>query len=262
MSEPSAVLTQRHGAVLQLTLNAPANRNSLSAPGVLEGLLAGLADLDHDETLRCAVITGAGGAFCSGGDLRQLAHAPEQETRARMTANAALYRGIATANKLVIAAVDGPAFGAGLGLAACCDLVVAGQSARFCCAFVRVGAMPDAALFWSLPARVGRTRARQMMLLADEIDAPEAVAMGLADRMAAGESALPDALALAERLARGPAQAQACIKLGLREAPMGLDEALEFQLTHAPTLFAGDDFREGARAFFEKRAPVFGRPRP
>lgn len=262
MSEPSAVLTQRHGAVLQLTLNAPANRNSLSAPGVLEGLLAGLADLEQDETLRCAVITGAGGAFCSGGDLRQLAHAPEHETRARMTANAALYRGIATASKLVVAAVDGPAFGAGLGLAACCDLVVAGQSARFCCAFVRVGAMPDAALFWSLPARVGRTRARQMMLLADEVDASEALAMGLADRMAAGGSALPDALALAERLARGPAQAQAHIKLGLREAPMGLEEALAFQVAHAPTLFAGDDFREGAAAFFEKRAPVFGRPRP
>lgn len=252
------VLVQRHGAVLQLTLNAPTNRNSLSTPGVLEGLMAGLDELARDPQLRCAVLTGSGGAFCSGGDLRQLSQSPEEEIRARMTANAQLYRGLATAGKLVIAAVDGPAFGAGLGLAACCDLVVAGDTARFCCAFVRVGAMPDAGLFWSLPARVGRSRARQLMLLADEVDGANALAMGLADQHVPDGPALPAALALGQRLAQGPALAQSRIKAGLQEAPMGLDEALDYQLTHAPRLFASADFREGAAAFFEKRRPVFG----
>lgn len=132
-------------------------------PGVLEGLLAGLDELEADPDLRCAILTGAGGSFCSGGDLRQLAGQPEERTRALMEGNAGLYRRLAACEKTVIAAVDGAAFGAGLGLALACDLVVAGASARFCCAFVRVGAMPDAGLFHTLPARVGIARARQQI---------------------------------------------------------------------------------------------------
>ncbi len=254
---PPTVLLSRHAGVLQLTLNAPANRNSLSTPGVLDGLLAGLDELENDSTLRCAVLTGAGGAFCSGGDLGKLKESTEASTRAQMTANSALYRRIAQSEKLVIAAVDGPAFGAGLGLAACCDLVIAGETARFCCAFVRVGAMPDAALFWSLPTRVGMTKARQMMLFADEVGAAEAVTIGLADRCAESGSALPLAHEMAQRLVRGPGRAFARIKQGLRDGPMAIEQALAFQLEHAPGLFASEDFQEGATAFFEKRKPVF-----
>ena len=144
-----AVLVERLEGVIQLTLNAPKNRNSLQSPGIYEGLMAGFDALEQDSSLRAAVITGAGGAFCSGGDLRQLAAGSEDDVRTRMTRNAWLYRRIALSDKLIVAAVDGPAYGAGLGLAAACDVVVAGQSAVFCCAFARVGAMPDAALFWS-----------------------------------------------------------------------------------------------------------------
>ena len=251
------VLIERHSGFLQLSINAPANRNSLSTPGVLEGLLAALDELQRDDGLRCAVLTGAGGSFCSGGDLRQLSAAPEAQTRARMTANAALYRRIATIDKLVVAAVDGPAFGAGLGLAACCDVVVAGETARFCSAFVRVGAMPDAGLFWSLPARVGSARARQLMLFGEEVGGAEALAMGLADHRVESGSALPAAQALAQRIAQGPARAYARIKAGLRQAPMPLEQALAYQIEHAPPLFASEDFQEGAKAFFEKRKPVF-----
>lgn len=174
ISKPGSqpVHTERKAGVLQLTIEVPALRNSIAAPGVLEGLLAGLDELENDKELHCAVLTGAGGAFCSGGDLRQLADTSEVETRARMQANASLYRRIALSEKLLIAAVDGPAYGAGLGLATCCDLIVAGETARFCSVFVRVGAMPDAGLFWSLPARVGVTKARQMMLFAERLLLP------------------------------------------------------------------------------------------
>jgi 2-(1,2-epoxy-1,2-dihydrophenyl)acetyl-CoA isomerase len=259
--EPNqAVLAERDAGVLVLTINAPQARNSLQSPGVLEGLIAGLDQLEADASLRCAVITGAGGAFCSGGDLRQLAAGTEDEVRTRMTRNAWLYRRIALADKLIVAAVDGPAFGAGLGLAACCDLVVAGRTARFCCAFTRVGAMPDAALFWSLPARVGVAAARRLMLLAPEVAAEQALALGLADEWVADGDALPAALALARRLAQGPARPYGRIKAGLRQGPMGLEQALGFQLDNAPGLFASADFHEGAAAFFEKRKPVFGRP--
>lgn len=252
-----AVLAEKQQGTLQLTINAPANRNSLSSPGVLEGLLAGLDELERDADLRCAIITGAGGSFCSGGDLRALSEGSEADTRARMTANAWLYRRIALSEKLLIAAVDGPAFGAGLGLAACCDLIVAGESARFCCAFARVGAMPDAGLFWSLPARVGASKARQLMLFADEVGGAQALAIGLADHFVADGSALPAAQAMGERLGRGPGRAYGRIKAGLRQAPMSLEQALAFQLDNAPGLFASEDFREGAVAFFEKRKPVF-----
>ena len=254
-----AVLVERSAGVLQLTINAPQARNSLQSPGVLEGLLAGLEELERDDSLRCAVLTGAGGAFCSGGDLRQLAAGTEDEVRGRMTRNAWLYRRIALADKLIIAAVDGPAYGAGLGLAACCDLVVAGQSAAFCSAFTRVGAMPDAALFWSLPARVGTAQARRMMLMATEVRGEQALAMGLADEFVPAGDALPAAQALAQRMAQGPGRPYGRIKAGLRQAPMSLEQALGYQLDNAPGLFASPDFHEGAAAFFEKRKPVFGR---
>ncbi|MCB2071775.1 MAG: enoyl-CoA hydratase/isomerase family protein, partial [Ottowia sp.] len=179
-----AVLVDRAEGVIELTINAPHNRNSLQSPGVYEGLMAGMDELERDSSLRAAIVTGAGGAFCSGGDLRALAAGTEDEVRTRMTRNTWLYRRIALADKLVVAAVDGPAYGAGLGLATACDVVVAGQSAVFCCAFTRVGAMPDAALFWSLPARVGVAQARKLMLWATEVKGAEAAAMGLADEHA------------------------------------------------------------------------------
>ncbi|MBC7437056.1 MAG: enoyl-CoA hydratase/isomerase family protein [Bdellovibrionales bacterium] len=257
-SQPPVIVTREAG-VLQLAINAPEARNSLQAPGVMDALLAGLDELEQTPSLRSAVITGAGGAFSSGGDLRQLSAGSEAEVRARMTRNAWLYRRIALSDKLVVAAVDGPAYGAGLGLAACCDLVVAGPTAAFCCAFTRVGAMPDAALFWSLPARVGVANARRLMLMAKEVRGAEALAMGLADEYVADGSALPAAVALATQLAQGPSQAYGRIKAGLRQSPMSLEQALGFQLDNAPGLFASADFKEGAAAFFEKRKPSFGK---
>ena len=253
-----AVLVERQDGVIQLTLNVPRNRNSLQSPGVYEGLMAGLDELERNPRLRAAIITGAGGAFCSGGDLRTLAQGSEDEVRATMTRNTWLYRRIALSDKLVVAAVDGPAYGAGLGLAAACDWVVAGSTARFCCAFTRVGAMPDAALFWSLPARIGVPRARRMMLWATEVDGAEALASGLADDFAGDGSALPLAQTWARKAAQGPIRAYGRVKAGLRQAPMSIEQALGFQLDNAPALFASADFKEGAAAFFEKRAPRFG----
>lgn len=258
-SDVPVVLTERRNSVLCLTLNAPQNRNSLQTAGVYEGLMAGLDALDSDPSLRAAILTGAGGAFCSGGDLRALASGSQDEVRARMTRNTWLYRRIALSDKLVVAAVDGPAYGAGLGLATACDLVVAGATAVFCSAFTRVGAMPDAGLFWSLPARVGVAQARRLMLWATEVRAADAVDMGLADEYVAQGSAMPRAWDVAQQIAAGPIRAYGRIKAGLRQAPMDLEQALAFQLDNAPGLFASDDFKEGAAAFFEKRPARFGR---
>lgn len=254
----SPVLAEVADGVLTLTLNAPRKRNALSAPGLSEGLLAGLERLETEPALRCAVITGGEGLFCSGGDLDLLRSTPREDVAGMMRRNAWLYRRIAHSPKLVIAAVDGPAFGAGLGLACVCDVVIAGPRARFCCAFTRTGAMPDAALFWSLPARVGLARARQLMLWATELDAIAAAGMGLADEAVATGSARQRAAELAGQVAHGPGLAYGRIKAGLRRGMMGLEQALEFQLDNAPGVFDSADFREGASAFLEKRSPRFG----
>lgn len=254
----SPVLAEVADGVLTLTLNAPRKRNALSAPGLSEGLLAGLERLETEPALRCAVITGGEGLFCSGGDLDLLRSTPREDVAGMMRRNAWLYRRIAHSPKLVIAAVDGPAFGAGLGLACVCDVVIAGPQARFCCAFTRTGAMPDAALFWSLPARVGLARARQLMLWATELDASAAAGMGLADEAVATGSARQRAAELAGQVAHGPGLAYGRIKAGLRRGMMGLEQALEFQLDNAPGVFDSADFREGASAFLEKRSPRFG----
>lgn len=253
----SAVIVTAAKGVMQIVINAPEARNSMSAKGVVEGMLAALDQLEREPELRCAVFTGAGGAFSSGGNLQDLSSQSEAQVRAQMNTNTWLYRRIALCDKLVIAAVDGPAYGAGLGLATCCDWIVAGESAAFCSAFVRVGAMPDAGLFWSLPSRLGAAGARRMMLLGKEVRGAEALAIGLADDFVSEGPALPAAMALAERFAQGPTRAYGRIKAGLRQAPMSMEQALQFQMDNGPGLFASEDFKEGAKAFLEKRKPVF-----
>lgn len=261
MTEPRTpvptLLVERTDGVLTLTLNAPEVRNSLGAPGLQDALLEGLAELERDPKLGAMVITGAGGNFSSGGDLRKLGELTEAELRDRMSYGAWVYRRIALIDKPIIAAVEGAAFGAGLGLAACCDFVVAARSARFCAAFARVGAMPDAALFWSLPLRVGVTRARNMMCFAEEVSAAAGLASGLVDRIAEDGAACAEAQRLAGRMAAGPTRVFGKIKAGLRRAPMSIEDALAFQIDNAPPLFASADFKEGANAFLEKRKPVF-----
>lgn len=257
LTTTSPVIVTLVNGVMQIVINAPEARNSMSAKGVVEGILAALDQLEREPELRCAVLTGAGGAFSSGGNLQDLSSKTEAQVRAQMSANTWLYRRIALCDKLVIAAVDGPAYGAGLGLATCCDWIVAGESAAFCSAFVRVGAMPDAGLFWSLPSRLGAAGARRLMLSGKEVRGAEALAMGLADDFVSEGSALPAAIAVAARFAQGPTRAYGRIKAGLRQAPMSVEQALQFQLDNGPGLFASEDFKEGAQAFLEKRKPVF-----
>jgi 2-(1,2-epoxy-1,2-dihydrophenyl)acetyl-CoA isomerase len=242
---------------MALTINAPETRNSLTAPGVREALTEALQEFAGTSDLHVLVITGAGGVFSSGGDLNRLKDIDAIESRASQERSNWIVRQIVLGEKPVVSAVEGPAFGAGLGLAAASDLVVAAEGARFCSAFVRIGAIPDFGLFWSLPFRVGPARARQMMLLGEEIDSAEALRLGLADRLVPKGEALAEARKLAERLANGPPLAIRRIKALARYAPMDIERGLQVQLDNAPQLFGSEDFHEGARAFLEKRKPVF-----
>ncbi len=257
MSDEKAVLVDIDDRVMTITLNAPRLRNSMAAPGMREGLRAAVEQFARDAAVHVLVLTGAGGVFSAGGDLGALRQLDQAGLRARLAEGQWLQRRLVLGEKPVVTAVEGPAFGAGLGMAIGADVVVAARGARFCAAFVRVGAVPDAGLNWSLPFRVGAAKARDMMLFGDEVDGAAAAAMGLADRLAETGGALEMAQGLAKRLAHGPSLAIRRIKAVMRQAPMSYEQALQAELDNAPAMFASEDFREGAAAFLEKRKPVF-----
>jgi 2-(1,2-epoxy-1,2-dihydrophenyl)acetyl-CoA isomerase len=252
------VLTEKTGAVAVVTLNRPDKLNAIDIPLRL-ALADAIEAADRDSSVRAIVLTGAGKAFCSGGDITSMERMPPQEALERAQLAQRVIRAIWGTDKPVIAAVEGAAFGAGTVLAAACDRVVAASDARFATTFTAVGLAGDMGAYVSLPTRVGVARARQMLLLPQPISAQEAVSIGLIDALVEPGTTLEAALADATRLAAGPAQALGVIKSLLAVAP-GLSpfEVLDREAAHQAALFGSDDFAEGIAAFKEKRRAVFG----
>ncbi len=252
------VRTEAEGPVLTVTVDSPDYRNSMGAPGVREGLAAAVDGFEADEKQRVLVLTGANGTFSAGGNLRVLKDLRSRsQMEERITKGGGTIGVILRSDKLYVAAVEGPAFGAGIGLAAACDLVIAASGARFCAAQIRVGASPDAGMFWSVPRRMGRAAAKRLLLTGEEIDQPTALAHGLADYSAPDGGALEAAQALARKLASGPPLAQATVKRFFAQDIAGMDAVLDWERDTAIDNFMTDDFREGAAAFLEKRRPAF-----
>jgi 2-(1,2-epoxy-1,2-dihydrophenyl)acetyl-CoA isomerase len=156
--------------------------------------------------------------------------------------------------KPIVAAVEGYAFGAGLALAAASDYVVAGQGAKFCCAFTRVAFIPDLGLMYSLPNRVGFTKAKQLIGLAETFDAERALKLGVVDEVVATGAALVSALEVAERFAAGPPLAFEMVKSVFAR---GLEAMIQAEIDLQPMAWLSEDHKEGKRAFFEKRKPRF-----
>ena len=252
------VLTEKRGAVAVVTLNRPDKLNAIDIP-VRLALADAIEAADRDTSVRAVVLTGAGRAFCSGGDIGSMERMAPQEALERAQLAQRVIRAIWSTDKPVIAAVEGAAFGAGTALAAACDRVVAARGARFATTFTAVGLAGDMGAYVSLPTRVGVARARQMLMLPTPIPAEEALSIGLVDALAEPGAALQDALADATRLAAGPAEALAVIKSLLAVAP-GLSpfNVLDREAAHQAALFGSDDFVEGIEAFREKRRAVFG----
>ncbi len=252
------VRTEVEGAVTSVTVDAPEYRNSMGAPGVREGLAAAVGAFEADESQRVLVLTGANGTFSAGGNLKvlkDLRTRPQMEER--ITKGGGTIGDILRSDKIYIAAVEGPAFGAGVGLAAACDFVVAAESARFCAAQIRVGASPDGGMFWSVPRRVGRAAAKRFLMTGDEIDQQAALALGLADYPALDGGALEAAQKLARKLSFGPPLAQATVKRFFAQDVTGMDAVLDWERDTAIDNFLTCDFAEGAAAFLEKRLPAF-----
>ena len=247
------------GGTAILALNDPARRNALSLP-MREALRNRLSAAVESSECLGIVITGAAGAFCSGGDVRQEWQGSEGESEARRHRLQILHdivRMIVRAPKPIVAAVGGSAFGAGLSLAMACDYVIAADTASFCASFTKVGLLPDCGLLWSLPLRVGMGRARELVLSARLLNAEAALKVGLIEEAVPAERLLPAAIERARELSANAPLAAAACKAILAKAPATLDTVLEMESQLQPALAASADCAEGKAAFFERRSPIF-----
>ena len=251
--------------VCVLTLDHVESRNSLSEELARE-LLTAFASAATDPSVRSVLLTGRGKAFCAGGNLEQFADADEPLNRYVGRMIRELYTPLALAmhrfDKPMIAAVNGAAVGAGVGLALCADIVLAASSAYFVLPFVpALGAVPDMGTSWLVPRLIGQPRALGLLLTGDRLSADDAQAAGLIWKTVADTELEGAALALAENLGALPVDAVQRTKLALAAARHNsFEEQLELERELQMSSFGGDEFREGLAAFREGRRPNFRKP--
>jgi len=255
---------QLEGRVAVVTLNRSERLNALTRE-MTQSLLARLSACAVDDAIGCVVLTGAGGAFCAGGDVQVQARiaaegspdTPERRAdvlRASMEASRLLHE----MPKPTIAMVSGVAAGAGLALALACDLRIAGRSARMTTAFAKVGLSGDYGGTWFLTQLVGTAKARELYFLSEILDAERIEALGLANRVVADEELIAETMALARKLASGPSLALRYMKRNLNVAESStLAAGLDSEAYGMLRARASKDHKEAARAFVEKRAPEF-----
>jgi 2-(1,2-epoxy-1,2-dihydrophenyl)acetyl-CoA isomerase len=255
-----ALTLDMHHHIATLTLNRPDVYNAVNVPLARECLEA-LTQVDEDPTVRCVVITGAGKAFCAGGDVKGFYdHLPEIGTHLKQLTH--LLHGamacIARMPKPVIAAVNGVVAGGGMGLMLACDLAYAVETATLTMAYTRIGANPDGSSTFWLPRLVGVRRALELIYTNRVLSAQEALAWGLLNGVMAPERLLDEVYVVARQLAQGPTLAYARAK---KLCLSSLNETLETQMENEARDIAESgktaDFREGIEAFMQKRAAVF-----
>jgi len=255
-SDHSVVQVEQVGAgVAVIRLNRPEARNALNTD-VREQLAMHFSRLSLEPSVKAVVLTGSPTCFVAGADIREFASASAIDMYLRHTER--LWDAISRCPKPIIAAVNGYALGGGCELAMHCDVIVAGESARFAQPEVKLGLMPGAGGTQRLVRAVGKYQAMRMALTGCIIQAPEALAMGLLSEVVADDQALPRALELATQIASLPPLAVAQIKeVILAGADLPLDSALALERKAFQLLFASRDQKEGAAAFLEKRPAHF-----
>lgn len=257
----NTIILSRKESIATITLNRPEVLNALS-PQMFQDLTDAFDELAKDDTVRVVVMTGEGRAFCSGGDVQldvaAISHMSAFEWREYMRGQHALIMKIAQIEKPVIAAINGVAVGGGCDLALASDIRIASEKARLGQVYIRMGIAPDLGGAYFLPRLVGSGRAKLLIFTGDLIDAREAESMGLVDKVVPAEELESTVGDLAKRLSKGPTKAIAMAKVAInRSLNMDLESALDYVGNLNFSLLQTDDYKEGFKAFLEKREPVF-----
>jgi enoyl-CoA hydratase/carnithine racemase len=251
--------------IMSITLNRPETRNAISDEDMLKSLMDSLAEADHDMSIRVVVLTGAGRAFCSGGNLNRMGESgglsdrvPAQTWRNYRAGIQQLPLLFEAMEVPVIAAVNGPAIGAGCDLACMCDMRIAAESAQFAESFVKVGLVPGDGGAWLLPRIVGFSKACEMALTGDTLSAEQALACGLVSAVVQNDALLSEAHRLALRIAANPPHIVRMTKRLLRAAHnSNLPAVLEAAAAMQAIAHTTKDHQEAVAAFLAKRPPVF-----
>jgi enoyl-CoA hydratase/carnithine racemase len=249
----------RDGAVVTLAFNDSARKNAMT-PELGDALRDAVASLRADPSVRAVVLTGNGGAFSAGGDLRMLERlraTTREDSRAFMLGFYARYLSILDLEVPTIAAIEGPAIGAGLCVALACDLCVVGEDSKLALNFVQLGLHPGMGATYLAPRRVGPERAAELMLTGRRFDGREAAAMGMVLRAVQASRVREDALAIARSIAANAPLAVRALKKAFAVDRTALDAALAFEAEQQSISYASADLAEGLAAAAQKRAPQF-----
>jgi enoyl-CoA hydratase/carnithine racemase len=254
----------RDGAVVTLTIDDPPTRNALSAQLARE-LTAACATLNEDMSVGCAILTGSGDVFCSGGNVKDMYgrknHFAGNAAEIRRTYQHGVQSVARALHELevpIIAAVNGPAMGAGLDFAMMCNMQIASEKARFAESFIKLGLTSAAGGAWFLTRRLGMSVASELTLTGDTVDAEQALKLGIVSRVVPHDQLLPEARSLAARIVRHPLHSVRLNARLLREAArLDLPATLELASSMQAIAQQTDDQREAVAAVIEKRPPVY-----
>ena len=266
MSDAPVLYSLDDQGIATITLNRAELRNPISDLDLIEALLDTLTQIEDDPNVRCAILTGAGTAFSAGGNLKAMrpdsgglnASLPARTRRNYKSGIQRLPLAFAALEVPVIAAVNGPAIGAGLDLACMCDLRVASESAKFAESFVKLGIIPGDGGAWLLQRIVGFSKAAELTLTGETIDAAEALRIGLVSQVVPAADLIEAARKMAARIACNPSFAVRMAKRLLWDAQsMSIGQVLEMSAAMQSVAHATKDNAEAVNAFLEKRKPVF-----
>ena len=255
MSAPVVLLERPAEGVALLRINRPESRNALNLE-VRRELARLVGDLTDDESVRCIILTGNDKAFAAGADIKEMAQAGSMEMVRRNQAK--LWRAVWSCPKPIIAAVNGFALGGGCELAMCCDIIIAGESAKFGQPEVKIGIIPGGGGTQRLPRAAGKFKAMRYLLTGDLIPAQEAFNMGLASEVVADAEVEKKAVEMAGQIAAlSPLAIQHVKECVLRGMDSSVEAGLALETKSIQLLFSSEDQKEGMAAFIEKRKPTF-----
>jgi enoyl-CoA hydratase/carnithine racemase len=263
---PDLLIQERDGHILTITLNLPEKRNPVSDVAMVDALCDAFEAADRDIGMRCVILTGAGSAFCSGGDLKQmrpdsggLRSSNPVETRRNYKYGIQRLPLMFQALEVpVVAAINGPAIGAGCDLACMCDVRVAGESAKFAESFVKLGIIPGDGGAWLLPRIIGFSRAVELSLTGETIGSAQALEYGLVSHVVPDAELMDKAREIAVKIAANPPHAVRMTKRLLREGQSAdLKNLLEMSAAMQALAHATKDNDEAIEAFIGKRSPIF-----